>query len=190
MTNYSSDQSDKTELQLEHKADVLIVGGGPIGLVQAWGLKKLNPDLKVVVLEKYEEFQRKHTLVMQYKQLEALMRATDSMEDPVLRSLLQQLRKSPNIRTNILQETFKNLATALGVEIKIQEVKADNIADQIQKYSPELIIGADGTHSVVNEQLFPKGNRINYEIDYAMQVRLEIDGDADKSLDQTIQFYQ
>lgn len=190
MTNNSSDQLDKTELQLQHKADVLIVGGGPIGLVQAWGLKKINPDLKVVVLEKYEEFQRKHTLVMQYKQLEALMRATDSMEDPVLRSLLQQLRKSPNIRTNVLQETFKDLATALGVEIKIQEVKSDNIADQIQKYSPELIIGADGTHSVVNAQLFPEGNRINYEIDYAMQVRLEIDGDADKSLDQTIQFYQ
>lgn len=191
MTNYKGEQLDKTEPGLKQdKADVLIVGGGPIGLVQAWGLKKLNPDLKVVVLEKYEEFQRKHTLVMQYKQMEALMRATDSMQDPVLSKLLSQLRKSPNIRTNVLQETFKDLATNLGVEIQTQEVNADNIADQIKKYNPELIIGADGTHSVVNAQLFPDGNRINYEIDYAMQVRLEIDGDAEKSLDQTIQFYQ
>ncbi len=189
MTHHNYEYVDEIQSPSD-KADVLIIGGGPIGLLQAWAIKTLNPSLKVVVLEKYEEFQRKHTLVMQYEQLEAVMHATDSMDDPVLVDLLQQLRKHPNIRTNVLQETFKDMARALGVEIKIQEVTAETIDDQIQKYNPELLIGADGTHSVVNQELFPANNRINYEIDYAMQLRLEIVGDAEKNLEQTVQFYQ
>lgn len=183
-------KDEAVSIPQQEKANVVIVGGGPIGLVQAWGIKKLNPDLKVVVLEKYEEFQRKHTLVMQYKQLEALMNATDTLNDPVLQALRDQLRNSPNIRTNVLQETFKDLARGLGVEIKIEEVKSETIDEQLLRYNPELIIGADGTHSIVNEQLFPKDNQIKYEIDYAMQLRLEIDGDAENNLEQTVQFYQ
>ncbi|HIE3579091.1 TPA: hypothetical protein ACXLVG_000702 [Legionella anisa] len=36
--------------------DVLVVGAGPIGLINAWGMKQLNPNLKIVVLEKYAEY--------------------------------------------------------------------------------------------------------------------------------------
>ncbi|HRD68505.1 MAG TPA: hypothetical protein PK657_00015 [Legionella sp.] len=35
--------------------DVLVVGAGPIGLINAWGLKRLNPALNIAVLEKYEQ---------------------------------------------------------------------------------------------------------------------------------------
>ncbi|WP_133141322.1 hypothetical protein [Legionella moravica] len=69
-------------------------------------------------------------------------------------------------------------------------MKPESIREQVLAYDPELVIGADGTHSVTNQALFPKDNRIHYEIDYAMQVRLEIDGKVDANLDQTVQFYQ
>lgn len=192
MTQQKVEHSANTSSnQLPHdKADVVIVGGGPIGFAQAWGIKKLNRDLNVVVLEKYQEFQRKHTLVMQPAQLEALMKATDSMDDPRLKALLQQLRKNPNIRTNVLQETFKSIAESLNVQVKIEEVKADKIEEQLFAYEPKLIIGADGTHSVVSEQLFAKDNQIKHEVDFAMQVRFEVDGDYEKDLDQSVQFYQ
>ena len=44
---------------------IIVIGGGPIGFSQALGLKKLNPNLSIVVFEKYTEYQRHHTLNMQ-----------------------------------------------------------------------------------------------------------------------------
>ncbi|MBA3536610.1 MAG: hypothetical protein H0T84_08380 [Tatlockia sp.] len=172
------------------EADIVIVGGGPIGFAQALGFKKQNPKLKIVVLEKYNEFTRKHTLVMQAKHLESFMEATESKGDPRLIDLLQQLKKSPNIRTNKLQETFRAIAEKAGVITVIETVDGTTIDQQILKYKPKLVIGADGTHSVVSDKLFPKGNQIKHEIDFAMQVRYEVEGDAESNWEEDIKFYQ
>lgn len=184
------------------EADIVIVGGGPIGYAQAMAFKKLNKDLKVVVLEKYPEFERKHTLVMQPKQLEKLMIATGAQNDPDLKKLLKALRKKPHIRTNHIQEQFKKIAEAAGVETVITTVEEKNkegipvpektIDQLVLGYKPKLIVGADGTHSVVNEKLFPKGNHEHTEVDFAMQIRYEIEGNADteKSWEKSVSFYQ
>lgn len=174
----------------EQSADVVIVGGGPIGYIQAWGLKKINPDLNIVVLEKYNEFRRKHTLVMQPKQLKKLIQAADAQDDPAINELLNQLNRSKNIRTNRLQEFFKQLSEALGVQTIIEEVKQESIEQQIFRFQPKFIVGADGTHSIVNRKLFPAGNKQHHEIDYAMQIRFEIDGDASRGFDHSVSFFQ
>jgi 2-polyprenyl-6-methoxyphenol hydroxylase-like FAD-dependent oxidoreductase len=184
------------------EADIVIVGGGPIGYAQAMGFKKLNPGLKIVVLEKYPEFKRKHTLVMQPKQLKKLIDAIDAQDDPDLKQLLVTLRKNPHIRTNALQEKFKKIAEAAGVETVIttveekdkegKPVEGKTIDELVLGYKPKLIVGADGTHSVINEKLFPKNNQISHEVDFAMQIRYEIEGDADseESWKKRIEFYQ
>lgn len=146
-------------------ADVEIVGAGPIGLANAWGLKKPNPDLKVVVIEKYSEYQRKHSLIMQHQQLEKLMLATGSEHDEQLCALLARLKKDPHIRTNELESIFKQLALDNGVEIIIEEVQQSTIETQLLGCKPKLIIGADGTHSVVNQSFFPEGNQVKHEFD-------------------------
>lgn len=181
----ASEQPDEGQ-----EADVVIVGGGPIGYAQALGFKKLNPELQVVVLEKYPVFKRKHTLVLQPKQLENYMKAADLTNEPRLTALLKQLRKHPHVRTNVLQETLKEIATDYGVKTVITEVKPDTIEQQLFRYHPKLIVGADGTHSVVNQQLFPRNNQIKHEVDYAMQLRYEIDGDVETHWDRSIEFYQ
>ncbi|MFA6302681.1 MAG: hypothetical protein WC627_06065 [Legionella sp.] len=174
------------------KADVVIIGGGPIGLAHAWGVKKLNPKLNVVVLEKYEEYQRRHTLVMQHERLSELMNATNTQQDPALIELLKQLKTDPNIRTNSLEKIFKDLAKTSGVAIINQEVKKDAIKQQIFAEYPDakLIIGADGTHSVVSETLFPAGNQIKHKFDYVLQLRYEILGEYKATTPELIAFYQ
>lgn len=160
--------------------DVLVVGAGPIGLINAWGMKYLNPKLNIVVLEKYAEYQRSHTLVMDAKQLEAIMKATHSENHPVLVQLLSQLKKDPHIRTNTLQQILTQLAKSSGVEIQTQqEVKADTIKEKLAQEYPNvrLIIGADGTHSVVSRSLFSENNQVKHEYDYVLQLRFEINGE-------------
>ena len=173
--------------------DVLVIGAGPIGLVNAWGMKRLNPNLKIIVLEKYAEYQRSHTLVVQAAQLEAIMKATHSEQAPTLKALLKQLKKDPHIRTNALQQIFTELAQEIGVEIKTgHAVQADIINQIINEEYPNvsLIIGADGTHGVVSDALFPEGNQVKHEFDFVLQLRFEINGEEKASGIRIKQFYQ
>lgn len=173
--------------------DVLVIGAGPIGLVNAWGMKRLNTNLNIVVFEKYEEYQRSHTLVMQAVQLEAIMKATQSEQDPTLVALLRQLKKDPHIRTNVLQQIFTKLAKESGIEIKTKhEVKEETIEQTLNDEYPNvhLIIGADGTHSVVSDSLFSKDNQVKHEFDFVLQLRFEINGEEKAPGIRTQQFYQ
>ncbi|MDP1603980.1 MAG: hypothetical protein Q8M03_12025 [Legionella sp.] len=173
--------------------DVLVIGAGPIGLINAWGMKHLNPHLNIVVLEKYAEYQRSHTLVMQPAQLEAIMKATHSEQDPTLVNLLNQLKKDPHIRTNALQQIFTELAEKSGVEIKTKhEVEVDTINQIIDDEYPnvKLIIGADGTHSVVSATLFPEGNQVKHEFDFVLQLRFDIIGEEKAPGIKISHFYQ
>lgn len=173
--------------------DVIVIGAGPIGLINAWGMKKLNPNLKLVVLEKYSEYQRSHTLVMQAAQLKAIMKATHSESDPEMVSLLEQLQNDPHIRTNSLQQLFTRLAKESGIEIKTQvEVKPETLKQTLSQEYPNarLIIGADGTHSVVSETLFSKNNQVKHEFDFVLQLRFEINGEEKTSAISTANFYQ
>jgi 2-polyprenyl-6-methoxyphenol hydroxylase-like FAD-dependent oxidoreductase len=171
---------------------VVIVGGGPIGLAQAWGIKKLNPALDVVVLEKYEQYQRKHTLMMQHKKLEYLMQVTGALENSSLLALLHQLQKDPHIRTTSLEEVFKSVAMDSGVKIIHEEIKAETIDEQLfERFSDAcLIIGADGTHSVISHTLFPQGNQVKHEFDYVLQLRYEMNGEEKAESISSLDFYQ
>ncbi|KTD76326.1 FAD-dependent oxidoreductase [Legionella waltersii] len=173
--------------------DILVVGAGPIGLINAWGMKRLNPNLKIVILEKYSEYQRSHTLVMQAAQLEAIMKATNSEQDPTLVELLEQLKSDPHIRTNALQQIFTKLAKDSGIEVHTeQEVTDNNIQQKLTEEFPNvrLIIGADGTHSVVSNALFSEHNQVKYDFDYVLQLRYEIKGEAKSSHIKTLPFLQ
>jgi hypothetical protein len=116
---------------------------------------------------------------MQHKLLDSLMKATGTENDPELVTLLDQLRKDPHIRTNKLQEIFMRVAKKRGVKVKTKkEVKPETFWEDVlpTNGSPQLLIGADGTHSVVSDCAFPPGNQIKHEFDYVLQLRYEIKG--------------
>jgi 2-polyprenyl-6-methoxyphenol hydroxylase-like FAD-dependent oxidoreductase len=165
---------------------IIIIGGGPIGLIHAFAFKKLNPELDVIVFEKYKEYQRKHTLALSPSVLTELFEVTQTTEVPDFKSLLKKLNKNGNIRTIDLQTTFTNYANELGVKIIYREMKPDDIKEQILEQFPDasLIIGADGTHSIISKMFFSERkdtdtNQINYPLDFMLQLRIEIKGKSD-----------
>jgi 2-polyprenyl-6-methoxyphenol hydroxylase-like FAD-dependent oxidoreductase len=172
------------------KPTIVIVGGGPIGLPHAWGIKKLNPDLEVVILQKYNSYQRRHTLIMQHHELQELMVQTGTEKDAKLCELLAKLKINANIRTQDLETIFKKLAQDSGVQIIIEEVKEDTIVAQLARHNPTLVLGADGSHSVVNRSLFPEDNQVKIELDYVLQMRYEVSGDDKAKNIYSVDFYQ
>ena len=172
--------------------DVLVIGAGPIGLLNAWAMKRLNSDLNVVVLEKYEEYQRTHSLILKYEHLAELMRVLH-VQDPELLALVEQLKYDPNMRTNKLQERLTKLAKDIGVKVLTRhEVKEDEIKQLLRDEYPnvQLIVGADGTHSVVSRTLFPEDNQVKYEFDYVLQLRYDISGSEKAPRIYPTEFYQ
>lgn len=183
---------------LPQNPDVVIVGAGPIGLAHAWGIKHLNPNLDVVVYEKYPTYKRNHTLIMQYQQLEKLIKATNMQNNPKLKQLVQDLKQDPHIRTNTLQTLFSDIAQEMGVKIIYQPVVIDDTQNPDPKVhhlfsageNPKLVIGADGTHSIVNESLFPIGNQEKKEFDYVLQLRYEVKDEKKAAAIGHVAFYQ
>jgi hypothetical protein len=178
---------------LEKNPEIIIVGAGPIGIAYAWGIKQINPKIEITILEKYQEYQRNHTLIMQHKLLDSLMKATGTENDPELVALLDQLKNDPHILTNMLQDIFMRVAKRRGVIFRTEEVKPETFLDQVLRPtqgSPQLLIGADGTHSVVSDCAFPPGNQIKHEFDYVLQLRYEIKGQHKAEKIYPITFYQ
>lgn len=71
----------------DEEADCVIVGAGPVGLYTAVQLRLRCPAMRVVMLEKYETYQRQHVL-----RIEAASLVTGLEEDhPSLAAALQEL---------------------------------------------------------------------------------------------------
>ncbi|MCD6039686.1 MAG: uncharacterized protein K0S27_1086 [Gammaproteobacteria bacterium] len=162
--------------------NVVMVGAGPIGLAHAWGIKQLNPAIQIRVFEKYETYQRDHTLRMEPEHLAELMRVTDTQQDKELSALLKKLRTNKNILTTELERIFKKKAEESGVQFHCgpeYEIKEDTYLRHLysSNFLPDLIIGADGTHSAVSRCLFSPDNQVKHEFDYVLQLRYTMQGD-------------
>ncbi len=136
-----------------NEANTVIVGAGPIGLLNAIGLLRLNPHRKLVILEKYDEYKRNHTLQVDYQQVKKYLEACGEPPDPTILRLLNQVKKNKFIRISEMEKMLKQRAIELGAKITQDEWVTD-FEKQVRKKYPkaDLIIGADGTKSVVSEQ--------------------------------------
>lgn len=161
-----------------NEVDTVIVGAGPVGLLNAIGLLRKNPGSKLVLLEKYAEYSRHHVVWMRYGEIDQYIKAIGEPVDPVLKSLYERVKKKGFIRTSEVEKILKAQALALGAEIQIKTV--ENIQLDIYDAFPNvnLIMGADGTHSVVSKQVFGPDNFIKFPFDYVLQFRYQINGDV------------
>jgi 2-polyprenyl-6-methoxyphenol hydroxylase-like FAD-dependent oxidoreductase len=170
-------QSSRLQDFEEKDANVVIVGAGPIGLLNAIGILSQNPEAKVVLLEKYEEYQRKHVLSTDYKQLEKYVEASNN--NPALVNLCDRIKENKFIRTNELEGALLKEAERLGAKRIIKKGGVTNLENLYSEYpESKLIIGADGTKSTISEKAFGKENSQKFPYDYVLQFRYEVDGDA------------
>lgn len=151
--------------------DVVVVGAGPLGLLNAIGLmKRKEPKPRIVMLEKYERYQRGHNLSMDPRQLKKFIQACG--RDERLEELYKRLKSNPHIRTNEVEAILRNYAEELGVEIKAGTAVTDIKKEVYETYpNAKLVLGADGSHSIVSEQVFGKENIKKFPFDYVMQLR-------------------
>jgi 2-polyprenyl-6-methoxyphenol hydroxylase-like FAD-dependent oxidoreductase len=158
------------------EVDTLIVGAGPIGLLNAIGLLQKDSQRKVLILEKREEYTRKHVVRFSAAKLTEFMEAIGAKGKksiPELVELEKRLQENSAIRINELETILKKIALRMGAEIQYEEVK--DVQKQIYDQYPKLerLIGCDGTHSTVSDQVFGIENQIKNSYDYVLQVRFE-----------------
>lgn len=133
---------------------VIFVGRGPIGLWVALLLKLMYPHLKILMKDKYLDPKRDQVLHIDKSCFKGHERF------PLLETFVKNLPESPkypgesSIKINDLESRLIKIAKSIGIEIEQEEIQ-DCETQLAQKYpSAKVIVGSDGTHSIVRKQKF------------------------------------
>ena len=160
------------------RGTVVIVGGGPIGLWTAAQTRIRCPRARVVVLEKYAEYGRRHVLRLEPRSLVTPLSGVDARLAGFCSGL------TPIVRTQDLELRLSELAQAVGVEIlKKREVVDLNDGSLLAEFGDSAgglvaIVGADGAHSVVRKSLFADAMSTYEEVMYACELKYESAGES------------
>lgn len=151
------------------KPSVVFVGAGPVGLMAAIQLKLYHPELPILMREKYQEYQRGHLLYLNQSSFKG------THPNPDFQEMLKQFPQ--RIRTNELEAALLDFSKKLGIEI---EYAAVNDCKKLAKEYPDakVIVGADGSHSVVHESIFGHQYQIHKPLKYIAEVKYEVKGKA------------
>lgn len=171
-------------------ADVVIVGGGPIGCWTAIQLKKRNPALDVQVYERYEEYQRDHMLSILKGSLQSYAKKTGDAPETAFHGAIAAadkhlkpgtdangLRDVTYIRTLDFETILKSEAARLGVKFTYEKMETP---DAVMARHPECrnFIAADGAHSQMRKALLGEDDVALKALLYSVDVKYEALGQA------------
>lgn len=169
-------------------ADIVVIGGGPVGLWTAIQAKKRAPDLHVRVYERYSEYQRSHILRLENFSMNVYAKKTgDADEQQFLREVLgEKLANSFKaaagtgtvfIRTNDLEHALKQHARALGIETVLRRI---DTPEDAMRENPQCktFIAADGAHSKMRTALLGDDAVTDYPMQYVVEVKYQAEGRA------------
>ncbi|MBN9288191.1 MAG: hypothetical protein BGO43_08425 [Gammaproteobacteria bacterium 39-13] len=149
-------------------SDIIVVGAGPVGLWTAIQLKLHYPALQILMLEKHAKYQRSHTVKIDETSFK------ESHSNPEFQKLIAPLVGL--VSTNVLEQTLKNYALKLGIEIRNEAVTSCQAL--VEKYpEAKIVIGADGSHSVVRKDIF-EDKKNNKDLQYVAEIKYEVEGDS------------
>lgn len=147
--------------------DVLIVGAGPVGLFTAIETKLLNPKLHIKILERNNEYTRHHILRLEEQ---SLINSESYKKYSAVRSL------KGFVPTSEIESTLVKIATELGIDIE-RGAKISDAQKLFEDYpDTQTIIGADGAHSTIREQLFNDAKIVDKNLQYIVEIKYHAKG--------------
>ena len=161
--------------------NVIFIGAGPVGLFTAIQLKLENPKASILMLEKYPEYKRNHTLLLNQSSFKKVY------PDPEFKKFVSGLHHT--IRTSVLESKLLECAKRLGIEIEYKEILGQReekskpypnsmTIEELCKHYPDttIMIGADGSHSIVHQQVFNHEYQKNNTVEYIAEIKYEVEG--------------
>lgn len=158
--------------------EIIVVGAGPIGLWLAVQVKLQRPDVTIIFKEKYETYQRTHTLKLEHQSFTGCLQD----ESGIIQGIAAAIKNNPHMRTDFFESKMLQLATSLGIFIDYERI--ENIEQDIASKYPEcaMIIGADGVRSLVREQAFGPDNAERIPLAYSAQIKYFVSEDHQVSI--------
>ena len=159
---------------------VVIIGAGPVGL---WLAIQLSQRYHVQVLEKRESYARSQTLRINKKRVSQQPCAR-------LNALLDRLLPGSKVTVPILtlKAALKTEALLCGVELTYVEVR-NVLKDVIDRHGDALVIGCDGAHSLVRQQLFHNELSLDERLQRAVIVKYNTPNIHTRSLHRICELY-
>lgn len=152
---------------VEFTPDVVIVGAGPISLLTA--IQAALEGVRILLIEKRTTYLRSHALALN----------PDSFPKDHPNAEFQALINSVvgKTRTNVLEERLLQFALKIGVQIEYSEVTD---CEQLARRFPDVkvIVGADGSRSIVRKQIFNDELQIDEMLQHTVEVKYSVHGDA------------
>ncbi|CAF3154812.1 unnamed protein product [Rotaria sp. Silwood2] len=157
-------------IEEEQSPQIVVIGGGPVGLFTAIQIKILLPQVNLVIYEKHQQYKRNH--VLRLNKMRTFFGLPPSL---LLKNMIDNL---PSIvRTSVLESQLLELSKQLQIPIVYR-----NIENLNQFSDSRVIIGADGSRSIVRQLVF--NNKMEYEkvLKYVIEIKYEVNG-QDQKLD-------
>lgn len=149
--------------------EVIIIGAGPVGLMTAIQIKLLDPEKQILMLEKYPDYQRKHSLLLDKNAF------SNAHPHPELQQIIKEL--PTKVRTNELENKLLAFAKKIGIEIHYQALTDCKTLIDNYKNTP-IVIGADGSHSIIRKQIFHDEYQFYYDMQYLAEIKYDVKGKA------------
>lgn len=146
-------------------ADIVIVGGGPIGCWQAIQIKKRAPHLTIRIYERHEQYQRDHLMsISRASLLRHAKKTADAAEADFFAKITAANNRPGNdhtantlspvtyIRTLDFEAILKEYCIKLGVDVVYDKIASPQ--DAMERHPEcQYFIAADGAHSAMRNAL-------------------------------------
>lgn len=155
------------EIPCDYTSEVVVVGGGPIGLWTAIQMHALT-GRKITVIEKYEDYQRAD---IRLNLNPASMKGIPN--DEGLKKIVKEWKQKKVVPIKEMEDSLVERANELGINI-LRGYQANPKLLPEQFPAAKVFIGADGARSTIRKEIFGDQFKFKSSLQYLAQVQYVI----------------